>query len=430
MSARERARRRRRSVRRSPRGRRGRRARPASACSAAGSRPGRSGSPSARSGSRRRRCWCRGRWRRPCARCPASSAVSTSSSNTFGERVEPRPITGPEPSGWLPTSFSSTPGASVAWVTSTAIARSGRTSKAEVRAPNRPISSWTAATAAKLALERAALVAAAQRLQRDVGAEAVVHRARDKPVAGEADRLGGDHRPGRRPGPAPAASSRSAAPMSMWRPFELDDLFALLGLEQVDRLAADDAGHEAVPAAHLDPLADEDLRVPAADRAEVEEALLVDVGDDEADLVDVADDGEQRRLLADPGDRGAEAVAGERGEGGGLAPDLGRRRPRSPDGAPARSSLSSSSGVSAMRDGQYAESPVTPCTEDSNSFSNVDTADQRRRHRRLERHRRGDGEAPRARAGRRAGPRRPPRGAPARARRVAALPARPTSPST
>ena len=65
-----------------------------------------------------------------------------------GERVEPRPITGPEPSGWLPSSFSSTPGASVAWVTSTAIAMSGRTAKAEVRAPNRPISSWTAATAA------------------------------------------------------------------------------------------------------------------------------------------------------------------------------------------------------------------------------------------------------------------------------------------
>ena len=48
--------------------------------------------------------------------------------------------------------------------------------------------------------------------------------------------------------------------------------------------------------------------------------------DDEADLVDVADDGEQRRVLADAGDGGAEAVGGERGEGGGLAPDLGGRR--------------------------------------------------------------------------------------------------------
>ena len=30
---------------------------------------------------------------------PSASAVSTSSSKTLGERVEPRPITGPEPSG-------------------------------------------------------------------------------------------------------------------------------------------------------------------------------------------------------------------------------------------------------------------------------------------------------------------------------------------
>ena len=34
---------------------------------------------------------------------PSASAVSTSSSKTFGERVEPRPIAGPEPSGWTPT---------------------------------------------------------------------------------------------------------------------------------------------------------------------------------------------------------------------------------------------------------------------------------------------------------------------------------------
>ena len=58
---------------------------------------------------------------------PSRSAVSQSSSKTFGERVEPRPITGPEPSGWLPCSFSSIPGVSVAWVTSIAIARSGST---------------------------------------------------------------------------------------------------------------------------------------------------------------------------------------------------------------------------------------------------------------------------------------------------------------
>ena len=97
-----------------------------------------------------------------------------------------------------------------------------------------------------------------------------------------------------------AASSRSAAPMSMWRPFELDHLLALVGLEQVDRFAADDAGDDPVAGADLDPLADQDLRVPAADRGEPEEALLVDVGDREADLVDVADDRQQRGGVADP----------------------------------------------------------------------------------------------------------------------------------
>ena len=104
---------------------------------------------------------------------------------------------------------------------------------------------------------------------------------------------------------------------------QLDDLLALVGVEQVDRLAADDTRYEPFAAADLDPLADQDLRVPAADRGEPEEALLVDVGDDEPDLVDVADDGEQRCLLADAGDRGAEAVGREGGEGGRLAPDGG-----------------------------------------------------------------------------------------------------------
>src|SRR5262249_32672187 len=57
--------------------------------------------------------------------------------------------------------------------------------------------------------------------------------------------------------------------------------------EQMDRLLSDDAGHR--PAARLehDPLADEDLGVPAADFAEPQETVVVDVGDDQADLVDV-----------------------------------------------------------------------------------------------------------------------------------------------
>ena len=116
---------------------------------------------------------------------PSRSAASQSSSKTFGESVEPRPITGPDPSGWLPDSFSSIPGVSVAWVTSIASARSGSTAKALVPAPLRPISSWTEAIAAIRPREPAALVAAAQRLERDVGAEPVVHRARDQPAAVE-----------------------------------------------------------------------------------------------------------------------------------------------------------------------------------------------------------------------------------------------------
>ena len=255
---------------------------------------------------------------------PSASAVSTSSSKTLGERVEPRPITGPEPSGWLPSSFSSTPGASVAWVTSTAIAMSGRTSKAAVRAPKRPISSCTAATAAKEPTISPPSCGAAQALQRDVGAEAVVHRPGDEALAGDRHRLGGDHDRVADADQLGGLLAVGGADVDV-HALQLDHLLALVGLEQVDRLAADDAGDEAVLAAHLDPLADQDLRVPAADRGEPEEALLVDVGDDQPDLVDVADHREQRRGVADAGDRGADAVAAELGEGGGLAPDVGGR---------------------------------------------------------------------------------------------------------
>ena len=56
-------------------------------------------------------------------------------------------ITGPEPNGWRPSSFSSEPGASVAKVTSTTIATSGRSEYAVVAAPANVISSWATATA-------------------------------------------------------------------------------------------------------------------------------------------------------------------------------------------------------------------------------------------------------------------------------------------
>ena len=68
----------------------------------------------------------------------------------------------------------------------------------------------------------------------------------------------------------------------------------------MDRLLADDARDRAVLRADRDALADEDLRVPAADADEAQEARVLDVGDDEADLVDVADD-RQRRAAAGAG---------------------------------------------------------------------------------------------------------------------------------
>ena len=78
---------------------------------------------------------------------PSASAASISSSLTTGCRVVPRSITGPEPKWCLPSSCSAMPGASVACVTSTAIAMSGRRLCAVVRAPPKAVSSCTAATA-------------------------------------------------------------------------------------------------------------------------------------------------------------------------------------------------------------------------------------------------------------------------------------------
>ena len=48
----------------------------------------------------------------------------------------------------------------------------------------------------------------------------------------------------------------------------------------------------------LDTLREQHLGRPAADGAEPDQALVVDVGDDQSDLVDVADDGEQRAVVA------------------------------------------------------------------------------------------------------------------------------------
>src|SRR5918993_891923 len=93
----------------------------------------------------------------------------------------------------------------------------------------------------------------------------------------------------------------------------------LLGLEQVDRLLADDAGHRAVARGDLDPLADEDHGIPAADAGEPEEAVVVDVVDDQADLVDVADD-RHRAAVAGAGHKRPVRLATRR-----QAPDMSWR---------------------------------------------------------------------------------------------------------
>ena len=73
---------------------------------------------------------------------PSASAVSESSSNTFGLIVEPRLRIGPAPSVASPSIFGSPPGRSVAPVMSTARTTSGSSENTLVRAPAKwPISS-------------------------------------------------------------------------------------------------------------------------------------------------------------------------------------------------------------------------------------------------------------------------------------------------
>src|SRR4029453_2774422 len=56
--------------------------------------------------------------------------------------------------------------------------------------------------------------------------------------------------------------------------------------------ATHDPGDRAAARQQLDPLAAEDLGVPAPDAPEVDEALVVHVGDDQPDLVDMPEDSE------------------------------------------------------------------------------------------------------------------------------------------
>ena len=102
-------------------------------------------------------------------------------------------MTGPEPSAWLPSWFSSIPGASVAWVTSTATASVGLELERGGAGAVEADLLLGVRDAGDPAGELAVLVAAPRDLERDVRAEAVVHRARDQALTLDADGLARDH---------------------------------------------------------------------------------------------------------------------------------------------------------------------------------------------------------------------------------------------
>ena len=242
---------------------------------------------------------------------PSASPAACSSSNTRGSSVEPRVSTGPEPNLWRPISFSSMPGASVANVTSTTIATSGCSEYAVVRAPPNVISSCATADRGDVAGRAAGLGHQPRGLERDEAAEPVVHRARDDAAVGQLDRLAGDHRDVADPHHRARLVAVLRADVDV-QVAQLGRLLALLVLEQVDRLLADDAGDAPVARGDLDALADEDHRVPAADAGEPQEAVVVDVVDDQPDLVDVADDRDERAVAGarHARDRRADACRG------------------------------------------------------------------------------------------------------------------------
>ena len=62
---------------------------------------------------------------RPCTGSPRPRRPRRAARTSAATSFDPRTIAGPEPRWWRPFSFSSIPGASVAWVTSTTIATSG-----------------------------------------------------------------------------------------------------------------------------------------------------------------------------------------------------------------------------------------------------------------------------------------------------------------
>ncbi len=173
-----------------------------------------------------------------------------------------------------------------------------------------------------------------QRFQHHERADPVIDAARDQALVGQLHQSGAQH--------AGVADAHQLRGLRLVFRADVDPqvrdlrgLVPLVRLDQVDGLLAHGAGHGALAALDPDPLADQDLGVPAADRREVEKAVVVDVHDHHADLVEMA--GEHHPRLA-RGVQRREAVARDvnlgRGEGLGLVapqprrPELEAGRPR------------------------------------------------------------------------------------------------------
>ena len=212
-------------------------------------------------------------------------------------------MTGPPPSLMSPSCVLSIVGQSVACVTSTATPTCGLTPYALVIAPRRPISSCTVETAYSATFRPPRFFARRSASTAHPQAGLVVHAGRVGQVVAhflvaelERHRIADRARPSPlRPGPS--RRYRATAP------FVFTTCLRSSSIEQVNRLAGDDGRHRAVGRVDRHPLADELLRIPAADRVRVDVAVLVDVRDDQADLVGVAGEHHaQRRVRIATGD--------------------------------------------------------------------------------------------------------------------------------
>ena len=128
-----------------------------------------------------------------------------------------------------------------------------------------------------------------RRVQRHERAEAVVERARDEPPVGELRRLRVDHCDVADPHPLARLIAVARADVDV-QLADVGDLLAVLLAQEMDRLLADHARDGAAVGVEDQPLADEDLGVPATDRPKPQVALVVDVGHDQPDLIDVSHD--------------------------------------------------------------------------------------------------------------------------------------------